>query len=74
MILNFFIYTFQEHGLSPRVLNWTHSIFTGYSQTVVLEDEKSIEALVTSGVPQRSVLRPICFFIYINQLPSTVTS
>ena len=66
--------TLQEHGVSTQVLKWTSSFLLGRSQTVVLDGDHSTEVPVTSGVPQGSVLGPLCFLIYINKLPASVSS
>ena len=43
-------------------------------QQVVLDGQATDPVRVLSGVPQRSILGPILFFIFINVLPDNIRS
>lgn len=54
------------------IINWIEDYLTNRSQYVVVNNEISSTALVTSGVPQGCVLAPLLFLIFINDLPSNI--
>ena len=62
------------YGIRGTTLRWIRSFLTGRTQKVILNGQESRTTKVSSGVPQGSVLGPLLFIIYINDMPNNITS
>ena len=64
----------RAYGITGKTLAWVEAFLSNRTQQVLVEGARSDLCRVASGVPQGSVLGPLLFILYINDLPDTLQS
>ena len=68
------LYKLKSNGINGNALQLIKSFLHNRCQKVVLNSQSSSWLSIRAGVPQGSVLRPLFFLIYINNLPEGLNS
>ena len=66
------LYKLKNLGISGDLLKWFYSYLQNRQQRVIINGENSEWGVVEAGVPQGSILGPLLFIVYVNDIADNI--
>ena len=65
---NILLYKLQSYGIRGSAYNWFKSYLSGRQQYTIIGDSLSKVMPLSVGIPQGSILGPLLFLVYVNDI------
>ena len=68
------LHKMKADGITGNLIDWISSYLKGRRQKVVIKNNSSAYCEISAGDPQMSVINPLLFIIYINDIADKLVS